>query len=36
MTYSHFAPVAPEDVVLVRLLERRAAEDPEAVFFTFG
>src|SRR4029078_10518025 len=36
MTYRHFATVAPEDVVLVRLLERRAAEDPEAVFFTFG
>jgi carnitine-CoA ligase len=36
MTYSHFAPAAAEDVVLVALLERRAAEDPEAVFFTFG
>ena len=34
MTNSHFAPAAAEDVVLVTLLERRAAEDPEAVFFT--
>src|SRR3954465_11272611 len=36
MTYSHFAPAAAEDVVLVKLLERRAAEEPGAVFFTFG
>ena len=36
MTHSHFAAVPAEDVVLVTLLERRAAEDPDAVFFTFG
>src|SRR3954471_5878292 len=36
MTYSSFAPAAAEDVVLVKLLERRAAEEPGAGFFTFG
>jgi crotonobetaine/carnitine-CoA ligase len=36
MTQTHFGPVAAEDVVLTTLVERRAAENPDAVFFTFG